>query len=349
MTTKCREGILRYGIPGLEEIQNTGIWKHINLKQVLKDIDKINNNGSMKTNDLWNFHDYVKGSGESGRDSEIATIGGGNHFIEIQYVEECIDKKTSYDWNLKKGHITIMVHTGSIGFGTSVGQYFIDLAKKIYPKILEKQEHGFYPLPTVGPLKENGLQYLSAMGLAANFAFVNRLMLSELVLQCLSKFVKKEIISTLVYDSPHNLIWSENNNISNLHRKGATPAEKFECNEIFPDGHPVIVPGSMGDFSYVLKGNGNCSSLCSASHGAGRKSARGEARKANNNDLDTIRVITKIDFKNVRKDVANEVIKNLLEEAPNNYKDIIPAIETLKNSDIAYPVAKLSPLLTIKG
>jgi tRNA-splicing ligase RtcB len=202
MTTKCREGILRYGIPGLEEIQNTGIWKHINLKQVLKDIDKINNNGSMKTNDLWNFHDYVKGSGESGRDSEIATIGGGNHFIEIQYVEECIDKKTSYDWNLKKGHITIMVHTGSIGFGTSVGQDFIDLAKKIYPKILEKQEHGFYPLPTVGPLKENGLQYLSAMGLAANFAFVNRLMLSELVLQCLSKFVK---FMTLVFSNSQQM------------------------------------------------------------------------------------------------------------------------------------------------
>ncbi len=106
---------------------------------------------------------------------------------------------------------------------------------------------------------------------------------------------------------------------------------------------------SFSDASYVLKGNGSLNSLCSASHGAGRKTARGESRKGSSEELNSIRVVTKVDPKRIRKDISDELMKDLLEEAPSNYKAIMPAIETVKNAGIANPVAKLMPLLTIKG
>ncbi len=347
MSEEERIAMLREGILGVKP-SNNGIWKHINSKKLASEINRMHRNGSWKTNDLWNFQDYVKGSGGISRDSSIGTIGGGNHFQELQYVEECIDRKTCYDWGIKKGYVAIMAHTGSVDFGSSVGGYFMDLAKEIFPKI-EHPEHGFYPLPTVGKLKDNGMKYLSAMGLAANFSIVNRLMLTELTLRCLSKVSGKEITGHLVYDAPHNLVWSDADCCTHIHRKGATPAEKFDCDDGFPNGHPVIIPGSMGDASYVLKGNGSLASLCSAPHGAGRITARGEGRRGDIKELDTVRVITKMDPKKVRKDIRDELIKNLMEEAPSNYKDVMPAIETVKNAGIAEPVAKLMPLLTVKG
>lgn len=348
MTEAGRAAMLREGILGLHEVKDTGIWKQIDSKRIASEISRMHRNGSWKTNDLWNFEDYVKGSGGTSRDSLIASIGGGNHFVELQYVDECIDKQTCYDWGIKKGHISIMAHTGSVDFGSSIGGFFMDMAKTIYPRI-EHPEHGFYPLPTTGDLDVQGKKYLSAMGLAANFAIVNRLMLTELTLRCLSQVLGREVSGHLVYDAPHNLVWSDDDCCSHIHRKGATPAEFFECDEVFPNGHPVIIPGSMGDASYVLRGNGSVGSLCSAPHGAGRITARGEGRRGDIKELDTIRVVTKMDPRKTRRDVADELIKNLMEEAPSNYKAIGPAIETVKDAGIAEPVAKLMPLLTIKG
>lgn len=101
------------------------------------------------------------------------------------------------------------------------------------------------------------------MGLAANFANVNRMMLGSVALRCLSEACGREVSGRLVYDGPHDLIWSDDHR--HLHRKGTTPAETI-ADPNFPDGHPVIVPGSMGDASYVLKGLGSLASLCSANN-----------------------------------------------------------------------------------
>ena len=346
MSEEGRAAMLREGILGMAGT-NEGIWKHIDPNRVADEFSRMHRNGSWPTNDLWNFQDYVKGSGGVSRDAMIASIGGGNHFVEIQYVDECLDRHTCYDWGIKKNHVSIMAHTGSVDFGSAVGGFFMELAKKIFPHNMEHPEHGFYPLPTVGDQSEHGAKYLSAMGLAANFAIVNRFMLTELVLRALSKVCGKEVSGHLVYDAPHNLVWSDGCN--HIHRKGATPAEKFEFDENFPNGHPVIIPGSMGDASYVLRGHGAVTSLCSAPHGAGRLTARGESRRGNVGELDTIRIVTKIDPKKTRRDVADELRKNLMEEAPSNYKAIGPAIDTVKNAGIADPVARLMPLLTIKG
>ncbi len=343
---KSREGMLREGVLGISPTKD-GIWQHIDMTQVVNELDRTHHFGSWPTNNLWMFNDYVKGSGGISRDSAIGSIGGGNHFCEIQYVEECLDKQACYAWGLKEGMITVMVHTGSVGLGSIVGDHFVELSKKLHPSSLKMPHQAYHPLPTTGPLETHGYEYLSAMGLAANFATVNRLMIGAVTLRCLSDSLNKIITAKLVYDSPHNLVWS--NGQTHLHRKGATPAG-CDCNDqIFPNGHPVIVPGSMGDASYVLKGKGNTASLCSAPHGAGRIAARGAGRKASAGEMDAIRVVTKIDLNKIRRDIADEYRKDLMEEAPSQYKPVLPVIDTTSDAGIASPVARLRPLLTIKG
>jgi len=341
-----RAGMLREGVIGLKPL-NDGIWRHIDMTQVTNELDHTYRFGNWPTKDLWMFDDYVKGSGGISRDSAIGSIGGGNHFCEIQYVEECLDKQTCLDWGLRPGMVTIMVHTGSVGLGGMVGDHFVQQSRKIHPTALKMPVHAYHPLPTIGPLASHGDAYLSAMGLAANFATVNRLMIGAVTLRCLSDALGKTVQGRLVYDAPHNLVWTDGQR--HIHRKGSTPAE-CDCHDhVFPNGHPVIVPGSMGDASYVLKGCGSLASLCSAPHGAGRLTARGAGRKAATDEMEAIRVVTKIDLAKVRRDIADEYRKDLMEEAPSQYKPVLPVIDTVTDAGIASPVARLRPLLTIKG
>lgn len=341
-----RIGMLREGVIGLEPL-DVGIWQQIDKDQMINELDHTHHYGNWPTNDLWMFDDFVKGSGGISRDSAVGSIGGGNHFDEIQYVEECLDKPTCRQWGIREGMITIMVHTGSVGLGSMIGDHFVALARKLHPTSLKMPKHAYHPLPTVGPLSHHGEAYLSAMGLAANFATVNRLMIGAVTLRCLSEALGRTVHGQLVYDAPHNLVWSDGQH--HLHRKGATPAECDPSDLIFPNGHPVIVPGSMGDASYVLRGSGSLASLCSAPHGAGRLAARGAGRRASQDEMETIRVVTKIDLNKVRRDIADEYRKDLMEEAPSQYKPVLPVIETVVNAGIASPVARLRPLLTVKG
>ena len=134
-----------------------------------------------------------------------------------------------------------------------------------------------------------------------------------------------------------------------IHRKGACPAEGPAGDADFPWGHPVIIPGSMGASSYVLRGHGSVASLCSACHGAGRLAPRQQARQGSAAELEPLRVVTKIDGRRLRRDVREEWERSLLEEAPSRYKAVTPVIETMVGADVASKVARLWPLLTIKG
>lgn len=341
-----RAGMLREGVIGLKPI-NDGIWRHIDMAQMINELDRTHRMGSWPTKDLWNFADYVRGSGGISRDSAIGSIGGGNHFCEIQYVEECLDKQACLEWGLRPGMITVMAHTGSVGIGSTVGDHFVNQSRKIHPTSVKMPKHAYHPLPTVGALAAEGNAYLSAMGLASNFATCNRLMIGAVTLRCLSDALGKTVSGKLVYDAPHNLVWSDGQR--HLHRKGSTPADCDCSDPLFPNGHPVIVPGSMGDASYVLKGRGATASLCSAPHGAGRLAARGAGRRASTDEMQAIRVVTKIDLDRVRRDIADEYRKDLMEEAPSQYKPVLPVIDTVADAGIASPVARLRPLLTIKG
>lgn len=343
-----RTGIFRAGIQGLVDNPHAGegIWDFWDERAQESDLMRTHRLGALATDGVFELEDFIKGSGAPfTRDGQIGSIGGGNHFVEIQRIEEIFDGATARDWGLRKGSIAIMAHSGSVGIGHLVGKYFSDLARVSYPRGLPHPDHGFYPLATA---REVGRRYLSAMGNAANFAYANRLFLGLMVVRALSEALGRAVEARLVYDAPHNLVWDEGDHRM-IHRKGACPADGPSEDADFPWGHPVIIPGSMGASSYLLRGHGSVASLCSACHGGGRRAPRQQGRQGSAAELEPLRVVTRVDGKRLRRDVRMEWERALLEEAPSRYKDVTPVIETVVGSDVASKVARLWPLVTIKG
>ncbi|WNO10873.1 RtcB family protein [Teredinibacter sp. KSP-S5-2] len=258
------------------------------------------------------------------RDSSLATIGGGNHFVEFQIVDEILDRKRAFQLGVKKGQISIMIHTGSRAVGMHVGNYWIDKARENWPSTYK------YPSSKIFPLYGNrATEYLEAMNTAANYANLNRLLLAELVRKRVREVFGKGIEMPLIHDAPHNIVTEESGCF--IHRKGATPAHF---------GEPVLIPGSMGHPSYLMMGLGNQRFLNSASHGAGRDKSRHDmfCRNKAGEDLG----LTCVDCITLKED-------RRIEEAPAAYKDIDEVVEVQVQNKIVSPVAKLKPMLTFKG
>lgn len=366
MSPRQREALLREGLPGLLQTyadnQNQGLWQFYDPKQQESDLQKIHFGGSLQTNDLFSFDGYIQSSGDiHSRDAQIGSVGGGNHFVELQTVLELFDGGTAHCFGLKREAITFMVHSGSVGLGHGVGGVFMDKARALYPKELPHPNHGFYVLPINGPHQKIAHAYLSAMNNAANFAFANRLFLGLLMQRALSEILGRRVQAELIYDAPHNLIWPQDEKANSfLHRKGACPALGPNPEKQGPfsyTGHPVIIPGSMGDASFVLAGEGNESALQSACHGAGRTLTRGASARISEEiyqkTMAPLRVVTPIDPNapqiKQRRDILEKYHLRLKEEAPYAYKPVSPVVETVEEANIARRVAKLWPLLTVKG
>jgi len=258
------------------------------------------------------------------RDPGLATIGSGNHFCEIQYVAEILDRHRAYQLGVRPGQIAVMVHTGSRDVGFYVGQRWMDRAKAEWPAGLKHPESGLYGL--VGPLAQ---EYLVAMHAAAHYADANRALVMELVRQRVRQ-VYGDLAMPLVCDVPHNIVLREA--AGNVHRKGATPAHP---------GQPLLVPGSMGDDSYLLDGLGNERWASSASHGAGRAVSRMEMswKSKRTGTLPSARPFECITLKEERR----------IEEAPCAYKPIGPVIQSQVEEGMVRTVARLSPVLTFKA
>lgn len=399
MSPRQREALLREGLWGLLETSadnaGVGLWRHYDAGEQERDLSSVHFQGVVPARGLFAFGDYVRSSGHpSARDSQIGSIGGGNHFVELQVIDEILDGGTAHAWGVTEGKVAIMAHSGSVGLGHTVGSYFHDQARALHPGALRHPAHGFYCLPTQGPHAALAAKYLDAMHNAANFAFANRLFLGLMALRVLSEVLGRPVSSRLLYDAPHNLIWAPPGDSSDavyLHRKGACPALGPELGPavgpaLGPDagsavgpalgpqvasprsgsapgdrfrytGHPVIIPGSMGSSSFLLAGTGNEDALCSACHGAGRSLSRGKSRRVDEDTYrDTfsrLRVVTPIDPKaaevRFRRDVLAQYHDRLKEEAPYAYKDITPVVQTVEDADVARRVARLAPVLTIKG
>lgn len=360
MSPRQREALLREGLWGLHETRDdnagTGLWRHYDARTQEADLRRVHFEGVLPTRGTFAFADYIAASGKlDGRDSQIGSIGGGNHFVELQVIEDILDGTTAHAWGVTGGRVAIMAHSGSVSLGHSVGGYFVDRARAIYPAALAHPEHGFYAIPTAGPHAALGARYLDAMRNAANFAFGNRLFLGLMAVRVLSEVLGRDVEARLIYDAPHNLIWDGD---VHLHRKGACPALGADptaaASPFRYTGHPVIIPGSMGAASYLLAGTGNGAALCSACHGAGRSLSRGKSRHVDPGDtFERLRVVTPIDPTapdvRLRRDVLAEYHDRLKEEAPYAYKDITPIVKTVEEAAIARRVARMWPLLTIKG
>lgn len=364
LSPRQREAMLREGLPGLYEARadnaSEGLWRLYHGSEQARDLERVHSNGGFSTQETALFADYIRASGaRDGRDPQIGSVGGGNHFVEIQSVEEILLGATAYSWGLSRGKVAVMCHSGSVSLGHAVGSAFRDAARRIHPSGVPAPAHPFHVLPMRGPHANEGRRYLGAMRAAANFAFANRLFLGLMALRALSEALGREVHGRLITDAPHNLVW-ELGDDRFLHRKGACPAlgpAPVSSGPFRYTGHPVIVPGSMGDASYALAGLGNGALLESASHGAGRSLSRGKSihfnEEASALALSPLRVVTAIDpdlprFR-ARPDILEARRQRLKEEAPYAYKPVTAVIRSVEEAAVAQGVARFRPLVTVKG
>ena len=288
--------------------------------------------------------------------SQVGSLGAGNHFIEIDLVEEVFDSGSAQVMGLQEGTLALQIHCGSRGFGHQVcSDYVKRLQSAVNRYGIQLPDRALVCAPMDSP---EGEAYLSAMACAANYAFANRQVLSHHAREAFESVLAGRVKNwglSLVYDVAHNIGKIETHVIQGkdtevcVHRKGATRAFGPGAKDLPPEyrkiGQPVLVPGSMGTSSWVLQGTEGAMqrSLGSCCHGAGRVMSRSKAKK-------TIR------GEDLRARLENQGITiragsmaGLAEEAPAAYKDVDAVVDTVVQAGIAVPVARLKPLVVIKG
>lgn len=287
---------------------------------------------------------------------QIGTLGGGNHFIELQRLEQVHDEALARQWGLFVGQLVIMIHSGSRGFGHEIGGHYMTAAQGYCArKHLPTPSRDLAYLPRNSPA---GLGFMGAMQAAANFAFINRQAMAQLVRRNLRHYHGGDLPIPTLYDVPHNIAKVERLGGRSMcvHRKGATrafPPGRMAGTPFAETGQPVLIPGSMGTASYILAGTDRGrESLFSVNHGAGRlmsrKAAAGVIRRG--------RVVKpgkisdqefKASMEGVHLICADRA--KIKEEAPAAYKDIDLVIETVVGAGLARSVARLIPLAVLKG
>ena len=284
-----------------------------------QDIENAEANGRLEWTNPENVSQKAK---ERGRD-QVGTLGSGNHFLEVQKVQEVFNEKIAKDFGLFKNQIVVMIHTGSRGLGHQVCSDYLKIADKELACLVFNSS--------------DGQRYFSAMASAANYAWANRHMISHYVRIAWKNVLGNKEELKMLYDVAHNIIKKEEYDGTKtiVHRKGATRA--------FP-GQPVLIPGSMGTASYILSGKKEAEqSFFSVSHGAGRTMSRHQAMKI----ITGKEVINQLKQKGIILKCRS--MKGIAEEAPLAYKDIDSVINIISNAGLADKVARLTPLAVIKG
>jgi tRNA-splicing ligase RtcB len=292
---------------------------------------------------------------ERGRPQQ-GTLGSGNHFLEIQFVQEIYDEKVASAFGLFKDQATVMIHSGSRGFGHQVcTDYLVVMEEAAQRYGIELPDRQLACAPLNSP---EGRDYLSAMKAAANYAWANR--------QCLMYWTGQVLLDTLrispkalglslVYDVAHNIVKIEEHEVAGkkqklaVHRKGATrafPPGHPEVPEAYRSvGQPVLIPGDMGRASFVLVGTERAmqETFGSTCHGAGRVMSRHQAIKAARGRA-------------IHRELADQGIivqsagrETLKEEMPEAYKDVSEVVNVVHNAGLSLRVARLKPMGVIKG
>jgi tRNA-splicing ligase RtcB len=292
---------------------------------------------------------------ERGR-AQLGTLGSGNHFLEVGFVEEVYDSEAASVMGLEMDQATVLIHTGSRGLGHQVCDDFLSVmlnASKKYGIPLPDRQLCCAPVDS-----REGKNYLGAMAGAANFAFVNRQMIMHWTRETFGQVFQKnpeELRLELVYDVCHNIAKMETHQIEGkdvevcVHRKGATrafPAHHPDIPETYRGiGQPVLVPGDMGRYSFVLTGTetGYKETFGSACHGAGRRLSRHQAKKAAKGRA----VARELEDRGIIVRGASK--RTLVEEISEAYKDVGNVVNVLHGAAICKKVAKLAPLVVVKG
>jgi len=288
--------------------------------------------------------------------AQLGTLGSGNHFVEIGYVDTIYDAAAAQAIGLFEAQVTVIIHTGSRGLGHQVCGDFIRLlqgAARRYHIELPDRELCCAPIRS-----SEGRQYLGAMAAAANFAFANRQMITSEVRDTFAMILGRGADAlglSLVYDVCHNIAKFEDHLVDGakrqvlVHRKGATrafPPHHPEVPEAYrATGQPVLIPGDMGRYSYVLVGadGAMAESFGSTCHGAGRLMSRHAAKKAARGH----NILAELEEMGVR--VRGAGMGTIVEEIPQAYKDVADVVRVVHEAGIARKVARLRPLGVIKG
>jgi tRNA-splicing ligase RtcB len=283
--------------------------------------------------------------------SQLGTLGSGNHFLEVQYVDEIYDEEAARAYGLEEGQLTVLIHSGSRGLGHQVCQDYVERcmdAAKMYGIELEDRQLAAAPIRS-----PEGEAYLGAMAAAANFAFANRQLITHSTRQAFASagFDSEHQHLRVLYDVAHNNAKFEKHDDREVlvHRKGATRAFG-PGNEELPEryrsvGQPVLVPGDMGRYSFVLAGTEGAMSetFGSSAHGAGRKMGRKKAKRAAKGR----NIRRELEDKGILIRAANRATVD--EEMSEAYKDATEVVDTTDGAGIGKKVARLRPLIVVKG
>jgi tRNA-splicing ligase RtcB len=287
---------------------------------------------------------------------QVGTLGAGNHFIEVDVVDQVFDATAADRMGLSPGRIVIQIHCGSRGFGHQVCTDYVKQFQQVvhrYGITLPDRELVCAPLSS-----REGQDYLAAMKAAANYAFANRQVLTHLIRRSFEQALAGRVSNAWVYqiyDIAHNMAKVEEHEVHGrrmevcVHRKGATrafgPGSTVLSDSYRDIGQPVLVPGSMGTASWVLVGTEGSmkQTFGSTCHGAGRMMSRSKARKT----------IRGSDLREHLEDVGIHIragsMPGLAEEAPAAYKDVDMVVDVVHNAGIAKKVARIVPVAVIKG
>lgn len=330
------KGKLRLRPKELDDVLKRGVnWAVENGYGIEKDIEATEEEGCMTDAEPALVSDLAKKRGLQ----QLGTLGAGNHFLELQKVKKVHDKEYAERLGLWEGQVMIMLHCGSRGLGHQIATDHLKeqekAVKKYGIKLPDKQ------LACAPANSKEGQDYFKAMQCAVNYAFANRLVMTQWIREAFENVFKRDwedMDMNTVYAIAHNIVKLEeiNGQEMYIHRKGATRS--------YPD-KPVIIAGSMGTSSFICKGTEEAltKTFGSSCHGSGRTMSRNEAIKSFKGE-------------NIQKQLLEKGIvskathpKSLAEEAPNAYKNVINVVDTVHNAGISTKVVELEPQGVIKG
>jgi tRNA-splicing ligase RtcB len=344
---------LKLTMPTLKEVMRLGsAWAVKNGFGSASDLEHIEAGGQIPGADPELVSQFAMDRGKD----QLGTLGSGNHFVEVGYVMEIYDEKLAAALGLFKNQITVIVHTGSRGLGHQVCDDYIKVMLRAAAKYgIELVDRQLCCAPLTSP---EGKQYLAAMASAANFAFANRQMITHWVRESFEQVFQmgpKKLGLELVYDVAHNIAKIEEHEVNGkrkklcVHRKGATrafPPGHPEVPEAYrATGQPVLIPGDMGRYSFVLVGTQKAltETFGSTCHGAGREMSRHAALKMAKGRS----IVRELAAKGIVVRGAGRA--TIDEEISEAYKDVEQVVDVTHGAGISKKVAKLKPLGVIKG
>ncbi|MGB0036665.1 MAG: RtcB family protein [Candidatus Acidiferrales bacterium] len=313
------------------------------------DLEFCEESGTMRGASASKVSDRAKARGRT----QIGTLGSGNHFLEVQYVEKILEPEIAEQFGLRLNQVAVLIHCGSRGLGHQVCTDFLKVMNEAMPRYsisLPDRQLACVPLPS--PEAKN---YLAAMAAAANFAWANRQAITHFTRGAFRRIFGEGAQVRVVYDVSHNIAKREQHRVADVerdvmvHRKGAT--RSFSAGSpglpgAYKDvGQPVLIPGSMGTASYVLVGNDRAmeETFGTVCHGAGRAMSRTAAKRGRDARVE----IKKLEEKGII--VRSETRDGILEEIPEAYKDIEEVVDVVHNAGLARKVARLRPMGVVKG